>query len=276
MTQRRVQVVTGGTSGMGLETAKALKERGPVLVGGRSEKRMAGALEELKAAGVEAYGKACDVSDRASVEAFRDYALELGQIGGVVNAAGVDFDNATIEQVIDINMVGTINVTEAFLPYLDNAVLMNYSSVTGYFYQPTPEDIEAWNDPNAVDFAEKAKAAVKRPEIAPPDLNECFPYYAASKRFVMHYTMANALRFGKRNSRVLSIAPGAFDTPMYRAGSVDDSSVKAVTAFQRLGKPEEMAALVAELMSPRHAYLTGCDVIHDGGKTAMTLVKQLA
>lgn len=261
---------------MGLANARALGDRGPVLVGGRSEKRLEAALAELSAVGVEAYGKPCDISDRASVEAFRDYALTLGEIGGVVNAAGVDFDNATIDQVININMIGTINVTEAFLPYMNDAVQVNYSSVTGYFYQPTPEDIACWSDPNAADFFEKAKAAVKRPEIAPPDLNECFPYYAASKRFVMFYTQANAKRFGDRGSRIFSVAPGAFDTPMYRAGSVSDESVRAMTALNRLGTPEEMARLIAEFMKPEHAYLTGCDIIHDGGKTAMTLVPQLS
>lgn len=154
-------------------------------------------------------------------------------------------------------------------------MLVNYSSITGYYYQPTPEDIADWNTPHDADFAARAKAAIKRPVNVPSNLNECFPYYAASKRFVMHYTMANARRFGKRGCRLFSIAPGAFDTPMYRAGSVPDDAVKAVTAFQRLGKPEEMANLVAELMKPEHAYLTGCDIIHDGGKNAMTLVPSL-
>ena len=53
MTERKLQVITGGTSGMGLATAKALSEYGPVLIGGRSEKRLAAAMAELKEAGVE-------------------------------------------------------------------------------------------------------------------------------------------------------------------------------------------------------------------------------
>lgn len=277
MAKGKLQIVIGGTSGMGLETAKALGQRGPVLVGGRNEKRLNAALGEIENTSAEVYGMTCDVSDRESVDAFRDYALSIGEIGSVVNAAGVDFDNATIDQVIAINMIGTINVTESFLPYLgEGAVLVNYSSITGYYYQPTKEVIEVWDDPNSPEFAERIKAAVKRPANTPDNLNECFPFYAASKRFVMHYTMANAERFGKRGARLFSIAPGAFDTPMYRAGSVPDDAVKERTAFKRLGTPEEMASLVVELMAPSHSYLTGCDVIHDGGKNAMTLVKQLA
>ena len=57
MAEKKLQVVLGGTSGMGLAAAKRLGEFGPVLVGGRSEKRLANALTELKDAGVEAYGK---------------------------------------------------------------------------------------------------------------------------------------------------------------------------------------------------------------------------
>ena len=116
--EKRLQVVTGGTSGMGLATAKALSVYGPVLIGGRSEKRLESALNELKAAGVEAYGKTCDVSSRASLQAFVDYALTIAPIGNVVNAAGVDYANMPKEPIIRINMLGTHYVLEAFLPHL--------------------------------------------------------------------------------------------------------------------------------------------------------------
>lgn len=274
--ENRLQVVTGGTSGMGLATAKRLGEFGPVLIGGRSEKRLESALAELREAGVRAFGKPCDVSDVESVRAFRDYALELGEIGSVVNAAGVDFDNASIDLVMNVNMGGVINVTQEFFPYMDHAVMAHYSSITGYFYQPTKEDFEAWNNPHAADFIERATAAVRRPEMAPGDLNECFPYYAASKRFVMHYVMANASRFGEKGNRIFSVAPGSFDTPMLQAGNTPQESIIARTAFKRFGTPEEMADLFIDLMKPGHDYLTGCDIVMDGGKTAMTLVPQIA
>ena len=71
---RKLQVVPGGTSGMGLATAVALGKFGPVLVGGRNEKRLESALKTLKEAGVEAYGKQLDISDRESMKAFAEYA----------------------------------------------------------------------------------------------------------------------------------------------------------------------------------------------------------
>lgn len=263
---------------MGLATAEALGAFGPVLVAGRSEKRLRSALEQLEGAGVTAYGKPCDVSDRASVAELCAYARTLGDIGSVVNAAGVDFDNSSIEQIVSINMLGVINVTEEFLPYLQDAVMVHYSSITGYYYPPQSEDLAAWNDPNAADFCERCRAAVAKPAGTPDNLDERFPYYAASKRFVMHYTMANARRFGKANNRIFSIAPGAFETPMFESGvgaaTRDETARK--TAFNRIGDPREMADLIVSLMKPGHDYFTGCDVVMDGGKNAMTLVPQLA
>ncbi len=275
-TEKKLQVVTGGTSGMGLSTAMALGKFGPVLIGGRSEKRLNSALEQLKAAGIEAYGKTCDISDRSSIDSFAEYAASIAPIGNVINAAGVDAGGA--ELIMKINMVGTINVVEAFLPYMNGSRMVNYSSITGYFHTPTREEIEVWNDPDAPDFTEKMKAALSNQKINPgmAHLGEDYLYYSASKRFVMYYTQANTTRFGKRNSQIFSVAPGAFDTPMLREqsdGAVD--KVAAGTAFGRLGDPDEMADFIVHLLTEGHDYLTGCDLILDGGKSGMVLAKQL-
>lgn len=273
----KLQVVTGGTSGMGLDNARALGEFGPVLIGGRNEKRLENALAYLKEQGVEAYGKTCDVGDRESVEAFRDYALTLGEVGSVINAAGIDWEGVSTESIIKVNMGGTINVTEAFYPHMaEGGIVVNYSSITGYGYQPNANDIAAWNEPNDPDFAAKAHAAIVRPERMPSSLGESYPYYAASKRFVMHYTQANAARFGAKGMRIFSIAPGSFDTPMLRNDTNNLEQIKEGTAFKRFGTPAEMSDLIISLMRPGHDYFTGCDVVMDGGKWAMATVKQLA
>ena len=88
--EKKLQIVLGGTSGMGLATAIALGKQGPVLVGGRNEERLAKAVDALKEAGVDGYGKRCDISDKASLDDFVAYAAAIAPIGNVVNAAGVD------------------------------------------------------------------------------------------------------------------------------------------------------------------------------------------
>lgn len=272
---RKLQIVLGGTSGMGLATAIALGKQGPVLVGGRNVDRLNKAVNALKEAGVEGYGKQCDISDKASLDEFVKYATTIAPIGNVVNAAGVDAGSS--ELIWKVNVMGTINVVEAFLPYVSGSCIVNYSSITGYYYQPSKEEIEIWGNPTADDFFEKSFKCTTTKELDPrmAFLGPQFLTYIASKRFVQYYTAANALRFGKRNSQIFSVAPGSFDTPMLRENTEEAvAGIARGTAFGRLGKPEEMADFIIKLLEPGHEYLTGVDLILDGGKHAMGTVKQ--
>ena len=275
MENRKLQIVLGGTSGMGLATAIALGKQGPVLVGGRNEARLNNAVEALKAAGVEGYGKQCDISDRKYLDDFVNYAVSIAPIGNVVNAAGVD--SGSSEMIWKVNVQGTINVVEAFLPYVEGSCIVNYSSITGYYYQPSPEELAIWGEPDAEDFFEKSFTCTTTKEVDPrmAFMGPEFLTYIASKRFVQYYTAANALRFGKKNSQIFSVAPGSFDTPMLRQNSEEAiAGIARGTAFGRLGKPEEMADFIVKLLEPGHEYLTGVDLILDGGKHAMGTVKQ--
>ncbi len=274
---KKLQVVTGGTSGMGLATAMALGKFGPVLVGGRNQKRLDDAVTKLTDAGIEAYGKTVDISDRTSLDEFAAYAASLAPLGNVVNAAGVDAGGGDL--IVKVNLVGTVNFVEAFLPYLEKgATLVNYSSITGYFVQPTPEERAVWDEPNDPDFFAKAKAAIDAREVpeAMAAMGEDYQYYPISKTFTQYYTRANTRRFGQKGCRIFSIAPGAFDTPMLREAS--DETVEGIrrgTAFGRLGDPGEMAEFIVRLLEPGLEYLTGVDLILDGGKFGMTMAKQL-
>ena len=278
MAEKKIQVIPGGTSGMGLATAKIVSKYGPVLIGGRNEKRLENALAELKAAGVEAYGMRCDISDRESIDAFAAYAASLGQIDNVINAAAVDAGGPDL--ILNVNVGGTVNVTEAFLPYMNDTKLIHFSSITGYFYMPDAEEKEIWNNPNDSDLVEKIKATLESKDIPAgmAHMGIDYLYYSASKAFTIYYTKANTARFGKRNSQIFSIAPGAFDTPMLREqndpAAID--KIAAVSAYGRLGEADEMANFIGHLLEPGHKCLTGADLVLDSGKMAMSTVKQLA
>lgn len=272
----KVQVVTGGTSGMGLATAKAIAVYGPVLIGGRNETRLEEALAALKSAGVEAYGAQLDVADRVSVASFAAAAREVGPVGNVIHAAGVDMDNADTATIARINVTGTVNVVETFFPLLEEGGSMaSYSSVTGYHYHPSAEELAIWDDPSQEGFEEKWKAGLNDMGGIAAKLPPSAPAYFASKNFVMRYTKANVKRFGAKGCRVFSVAPGSFMTPMLEHQAANFDSIREGTAFKRFGEPEEMAQLFAHLLDPRVAYLTGCDVLMDGGKLALSTVPQL-
>lgn len=272
----KLQVVLGGTSGMGLATAKAIGVFGPVLIGGRNEARLEKALEELKDAGVEAYGHTVDIADVDSLQAFADYAQTIAPIGTLVNAAGVDTGGADL--ILKVNFQGTINVVNAFMPYLENAKVVNYSSITGYFHIPTETERVIWQDPDAPDFLEKMKEELSSQPLDPrmAFLGDDYVFYTASKAFVIYYTKMNALRMGKKGCAIFSVAPGSFDTPMLRESPDEEvAKIAAGTALGRLGTPEEMGDFIVKLLEPGHEYLTGVDLILDGGKSAMVLAKQL-
>lgn len=280
ISEKKLQVVLGGTSGMGLATAKALGEFGPVLIGGRSPERLENALNELRGTGLEVYGKSCDISDKDSLKEFVEYAASIAPIGNVVNAAGVDYGAVPRDMLLKINMQGTHYVLEAFLPYLDNSCVVNYSSVTGYFYQPKQEEFDLWMNPDADDFLEKVSDIIPAPtDPRMVALGPDYTAYAASKRFVMYYTMTNTMRVAqKNNSRIISIAPGSFMTPMLvNQGGENEASSEALkrgSVFNRFGTSEEMADLIKHLLAPGHEYLTGCDIIMDGGRTALGMYPQ--
>lgn len=272
---KTIQVVIGGTSGMGLATAKALGKDGPVIIGGRSEARMARALDELNTAGVEAYGSQLDVSDASSVAAFAAKAAQIAPVGTVVHAAAVDMDNADTDAIAKINVLGTVNVVNAFFPLMnEGSSLVNFSSVTGYYYRPTTEELTVWDDPDNAALVERFTAG-----LTPFDAPGLSPYaaaYFASKAFVMRYTKANAQRFAKRGCRIFSVSPGSFLTPMLETQEVNFDAIKKTTVFERFGDPDEMAYLIASLVDSKAGYLTGVDVLMDGGMFAKRCVPQLS
>ena len=101
--------------------------------------------------------------------------------------------------------------------------------------------------------------------------------YVLSKNFVIWYSKTNAKRFGRKGAQVVSVSPGSFETPMGRLEA--DSGARALTelgALKRFGSPAEIAELLAFCASDKPGYLTGTDIICDGGvMAAMTPIDML-
>lgn len=92
--------------------------------------------------------------------------------------------------------------------------------------------------------------------------------YDISKHFVIWFAKTDAARFGAKNVRCLSVTPGNFDTPMGALESEQAEVFKKYSALKRNGRPEEIAALFAMLIDERLGFLTGTDIIMDGGLIA--------
>lgn len=100
--------------------------------------------------------------------------------------------------------------------------------------------------------------------------------YAVSKNFVRWYCTSQAARFGSRGGRILSVSPGSIDTPMGRLEEQTGSgAMLEFAALKRFGRPDEIAELLAYCISDRASYLTGVDIICDGGVMAAFTLKNL-
>ena len=302
---KKVAVITGGASGMGFEIARELGEFGVVFIGDLGEDRVRNAVDQLRAQGIDAHGQACDVTDIASLHALAESAAKIGSIGCAINTAGVAFTDADTETIMEVNALGTVNFDNAFHNMVPDGVVVNFASMSGWMYNPTNEDLDVWNAPNADDFVKKCIDRVENAFVA----------YCFSKRFVIYHTMANATRFAKNNTRILSISPGSIETPMAqqesatpisidsivgeikqghlgnthemtRLNSMADQTVKSRNIggvnsttegipLGRSGHPEEIARTIINLMDHKLSYLTGTDISVDGGRLASLLSKQL-
>jgi NAD(P)-dependent dehydrogenase (short-subunit alcohol dehydrogenase family) len=230
-----VAVVTGGGSGLGGATARRLVADGATVVIIDLEGSTAPALvDELNAQREgSAVFVAADVRDEAQVQAAIERATELGELRIAVNCAGVATPGRvlgrggplaldTFRTVIDINLVGSFNVLR-----LAAAAMLGNEPVDG--------------DRGVI---------VNTASIAAFDGQIGQAAYAASKGGIVGLTLSAARDLADKAIRVMTIAPGTFETPMLAGlpGEVKEILEKQVPHPSRLGRPEEYANLVRHIV----------------------------
>ena len=272
-----VAVITGGAGGMGLATAKLMGRDHRVVIADVNPERLAVAAKELQDQGVAAESVLCDVTDRAAVESLAATAASLGTVVSVVHTAGVSPSMATAPAIVTINALGTIHVTEAFLPLAGPGfALVNVASTAGHVSIPT-WILNRMYEVASVDADLLAKRLVSFASLGPRRLRPGAAY-ALSKNFVIWYSRRQAATFGERDARILSVSPGSFDTEMGRL-EMDSGAGEFARhgALQRFGDVDEIAEVLAFCAGRKASYLTGTDIIVDGGSSAaMTLKATIA
>ncbi len=264
---KKVCVITGGGSGMGLATAKVMGKEYYIIISGRTVGKLEGAIEELKGLGIEAEAFPCDVSERISVERLARRAKELGSIEAVIHAAGMSPNMGSPEVLMQVNAIGTININEVFYNYMEEgSCLIDVASMSGYL---VPKFImpKRGYKLSRIDKESFMNKMMKRVRLFPKKVQSSVAY-GISKNFVSWYAKTDAAKFGQKGIRVLSVSPGSFETPM---GEVEKDSLDEYIqncAIKRLGKVEEIAHLFAFCADKRMGYLTGVDILCDGGCVA--------
>lgn len=264
---KNVCVITGGGSGMGLATAKILGKDQHIIIVGRTLDKLEAALEELKADGIEAESFACDISDRSSVDKLVAHAKSLGKITCVIHAAGMSPQMGSSQKIMEVNALGTIIMNEAFYQVMEeDSCILNVSSMSGYFLPNfmIPKKAYRYSRIDTNLFMKKIMSFVN---LFPKKLRNGISY-SLSKNFVIWYVQTDAVKFGKKGIRLLSVSPGSILTPMGELEKGDAEAFLEKSALARPGRVEEVSELMAFLVSDKASYMTGIDILCDGGVVA--------
>jgi NAD(P)-dependent dehydrogenase (short-subunit alcohol dehydrogenase family) len=229
---------------------------------------------------MDAHYAVVDVSNAAQVQAAGEKAKKLGPVTKVVHTAGLSpiqvskmEDAKGAAQIMKVNAMGTIHMVETFYPILDEGGAMVCFTSSAVYLRPVFPDAykEAFDSIHTDRENIEAKLQV---------LTHDSPggAYMASKCFVKRYVEMNAGRFGHKDCRINSIAPGRILTPMHRALIEAESDriqeELASMPLGRYGNAYEIGNLVDFLTSPRASYVNGIDILMDDGTQAFTTVPQ--
>jgi NAD(P)-dependent dehydrogenase (short-subunit alcohol dehydrogenase family) len=271
-----VAVVTGGAGGMGLAAAHAIGRDHAVLICDVNQDRLDAAQRELTAAGVDCAATICDITDRQSVERLVKDAQELGTVTSVIHTAGVSPSMGSAETILRINAVGTVLINSAFYDIATAGMaIVNVASVAGH-QLPTLLTPRRRYKFYATDVNHLHHQLLAVCNLAPTAMRSQIAYML-SKNFVIWYSKAVTANFGSKGARVVSVSPGSFDTAMGQLEEDSGSGALAqLGALKRFGHPAEIGELLAFCACDKPGYLTGTDIVCDGGvMAAMTLLNQL-
>lgn len=260
-------VITGGAGGMGLELAKLIGREKKIILVDCSSEKLEKAKMELKFLNIDADIFVADVCDKKLIKELVKFSKEKGNIKIVIHTAGISPKMGNANHVFNINALGTINVNEEFLPEMkQGGVLLNVSSMAAHLIPPNKVPIKLYKTV----FTNKT-AFIKRFHFilsTIPSKHSSNAAYALSKSFVKWYSEQMALKYGKNGIRVVSISPGTISTPMGKIEGENAENIAKMGALGRVGNPKEIAKMMKFIISDECSYLSGVDILYDGGTVA--------
>lgn len=262
-----VTVVIGAGS-IGQAIARRVSTGKHVLLADLRQETADAAAKVLADAGFDVTTTKVDVASRESVEALVERAVSMGDITGVIHAAGVSPSQAPPATILHVDLYGTALVLELFGDVIakgGSAIVI--ASQSGHRLPPLSTE---QNKALALTPTEELLALpMLQPDVVTDPLNA----YQISKRCNSLRVAAQAVRWGKRGARVNTISPGIIFTPLARdelSGPRGDGYRLMIesSAAKRGGTPDEVGAVAALLMGPEGTFITGSDFLMDGGVTA--------
>ncbi len=261
-------VVVIGPGQIGQAIARRVGSGKRVLLADLQRESAQAAADVMADAGFDVSVAPVDVASRDSVEALVATATGLGSVTGLVHAAGVSPSQAPPATILRVDLYGVALVLEAF-----GAVIERGGSGVVIASQSGHRLPALSAEQNHALALTPVEDLLGLPFLQPDQVTDPLHAYQLSKRGNALRVMAEAVKWGRRGARINTLSPGIIMTPLAR----DELSgprgagyrrMIEVSAAGRAGTPDEVAHVAALLMGPDGGFITGSDVLMDGGVTA--------
>jgi NAD(P)-dependent dehydrogenase (short-subunit alcohol dehydrogenase family) len=261
-------IVVIGPGSIGQAIARRVSAGKYVLLADLRPENADAAAEVLINAGFEVNTAIVDVSSRESVHALVQTATALGEVTGVIHAAGVSPSQASPQTILSVDLYGTALVLEDF----GNVIAPGGSGLV--IASQSGHRLGALTaEEDAALATTPADELLALPMLQPDRVKDSLHAYQLSKRGNSLRVMAEAVRWGKRGARVNTISPGIIITSLAK----DELTGPRGEGYRRMielcpagraGTPDEIGTVGALLMGPQGEFITGSDFLMDGGVTA--------
>lgn len=269
-------IVVIGPGSIGQAIARRVSAGKHVVLADLKQENADAAARVLFDAGFEVTAMVVDIASRESVQALVQTATAIGEISGVILAAGVSPSQAPVATILRVDLYGTALVLEEF----GNVIAKGGSAVV--IASQSGHRLPALSvEQNKALATTPVEELLALPMLQADQISDPLHAYQISKRSNSLRVMAEAVRWGKRGARVNTISPGIIFTALAR----DELSGPRGPGYQRMidlsaagrgGTPDEVGAVGALLMGPEGTFITGSDFLMDGGVTAAYLYGDLA
>lgn len=259
-TKKQFIVITGGAGGIGSACARTFKNEN-LIITDYSQEAVDKTVEELKKDGYKVTGTACDITNKSDIEKLVKFVSDQGGLKALIHTAGVSGTMQNLEKLYTINLVATDMLINAFYELVtEDSVAVLFSSMMAYSVPANEKYDEALRNPQkAGSFQTVSQFIGGNSDIL----------YNYTKRGVRLLTKMNAGKWGKKGARIVSVSPGVIETPMAVKAAEEHPErmemMRKATPLQRNGTPKEIAEVVAFLVSEKASFITGTDILVDGG-----------
>ncbi|GAA3634868.1 SDR family oxidoreductase [Kineosporia mesophila] len=259
-------VVVTGAGGMGTAVARRIASGRTLVLADAHAESLERAVSSMDSEGYQVRGVMTDVSDADAVSRLARTASADGPVTAVVHTAGVSAATSTVRQIMEVDLAGTAHLIDAFLPVASRGTsLVCIASMAGHYAQIGADDEQLLATAPTVDLLNlPVLASVGDDPIAA---------YILAKRANQVRVQAAALDWNRRGARINTVSPGVISTGMAQAEAESASGEHMMAMLDacgagRTGTPGEIAEVVAFLTGPGSLYITGTDILVDGGQAA--------